>query len=95
MAFFLAGLDPEDTPLNRDSLRLRMGNLWRFTHDSSAGLGDVLLSAFDKNRAMAKADQPPPVVYNQGVTDPLQFTLRKVDGSGTLRPPTRTGKLSS
>ena len=85
-AFFLAGLDPEDTSVNRDSLRLRMGNLWRFTHDSTAGLGDVLLSAYDKNRATAKAnmlDQPTPVVYNQGVTDPLQFSLRKIDGKAS------------
>ena len=92
-AFFLAGLDPEDTALNQYFLRLRVGNLWRFSHDSSAGLGDLLLSAFDKNRAMAKADQPPPAAYNQSVTDPLQFTLRKVDGNGTVKTADTHGKV--
>jgi len=96
-AFFLAGLDPDDTSVNRDSLRLRMGNLWRFTHDSNAGLGDVLLAAYDQNRAMAKAslpDEPAPVVYNQGVTDPLQFALRKIDGGGTtIKPADSRGKI--
>jgi thiol-disulfide isomerase/thioredoxin len=93
LAFFLPGLDPKDTTLNREYLRLRMGNLWRFTHDSSAGLGDVLLSAFDKSRASAKMDQPPPAAYNQGVTDPLQFTLRKVDGNGTVKTADTRGKV--
>jgi thiol-disulfide isomerase/thioredoxin len=95
-AFFLAGLDPDDNSANRDSLRLRMGNLWRFTHDSTAGLGDVLLAAYDQNRAMAKAslpDAPAPVVYNQGVTDPLQFALRKIDGGGTVKPADSRGKI--
>ena len=92
-AFFLAGLDPEDTAPNRDSLRLRIGNLWRYTHDSSAGLGDVLLSAFDAYRATFKADQPSLAAYNQGVTDPFQFTLRKVDGNGTVKTADLRGKV--
>ena len=95
-AFFLAGLDPDDNSVNRDALRMKMGNLWQFTHDSSAGLGDVLLSAYDKNRAMAKAnllDAPVPVVYNQGVTDPLQFTLRRIDGSGAYKTADTHGKI--
>ena len=58
-----------------------MGNLWRFTHDSSAGLGDIMLSAYDRSRDIAKAEKPDAPVYNKDVTDPLQFSLRHVDGS--------------
>ena len=35
-----------------------MGNLWRFSHDSNAGLGDMLLAAYDRNKRVAKADKP-------------------------------------
>ncbi len=93
MAFFLAGLDPEDNSVDRDTLRLKMGNLWRFTHDSNAGLGDVLLAGFDKDKALAKADKPDAVVYNQGVADPLQFAMRRVDGSGPVKMAENHGKV--
>lgn len=95
-AFILAGQEPADTdgpPLDRESLRLRMGNLWRFTHDSSAGLGDIMLSAYDRSRDMAKADKPDAPVYNKDVTDPLQFSLRHVDGSGPVKLAESHGKV--
>ena len=93
MAFFLVGLDPDDTSTDRDTLRLKMGNLWRFTHDSNAGLGDVLLAALDKDNALAAADKPDAVVYNKGVTDPLQFALRRVDGSDPVKMGDTRGKV--
>ena len=95
-AFALAGQEQPDAqapPLDRDMLRLRMGNLWRFTHDSNAGLGDIVLSAYDRSRDMAKADKPDAPVYNKGVTDPLQFSLRHVDGSGSLKLADSHGKV--
>src|SRR5580700_7309026 len=96
-AFALAGQeqpsDAEGAPLDRDLLRLRMGNLWRFTHDSTAGLGDVVLSAYDRSRDLAKADKPDAPVYNKDVTDPLQFSLRHVDGSGPLKLAESHGKV--
>jgi thiol-disulfide isomerase/thioredoxin len=95
-AFILASQEPADAngpPQNLDVLRLRMGNLWRFTHDSSAGLGDIVLSAFDHSRDIAKADKPDAPVYNKGVTDPLQFSLRRVDGSGPLKLADTHGKV--
>ncbi len=93
MAFFLVGLDPDDTSIDRDTLRLKMGNLWRFTHDSNAGLGDVLLAALDKDKALAAADKPDAVVYNKGVSDPLQFALRRVDGSDPVKMSDTHGKV--
>jgi thiol-disulfide isomerase/thioredoxin len=95
-AFILASQEPADTdgpPLDREALRLRMGNLWRFTHDANAGLGDIVLSAYDRSRDMAKADKPDAPIYNKDVTDPLQFSLRRVDGSGPAKLADSHGKV--
>jgi len=91
--FILAGDDPETTALNQNAMRQRMGNLWRYTHNSNIGLGDILLSAFDKNKEMAKADRIDDPVYNKGVTDPLQFTMRQVDGKGSVKLADYRGKI--
>jgi len=95
-AFMLASQEPSDAngpAMDLDSLRLRMGNLWRFTHDSNAGLGDVMLSAYDRSRDAARADKPDATVYNKDVTDPLQFKLRHVDGSGPVKLSESHGKV--
>jgi thiol-disulfide isomerase/thioredoxin len=95
-AFALAGQEQPDSqaaPMDRDQLRLRMGNLWRFAHDSGAGLGDIMLAAYDSSREMAKADKPDAPVHNKDVTDPLQFSLRHVDGSGPLKLAELRGKV--
>jgi thiol-disulfide isomerase/thioredoxin len=95
-AFTLASQEPPDangSPVDLYLLRLRMGNLWRFTHDSSAGLGDIVLSAYDRSRDLAKADKPDAPVYNKDVTDPLQFNLRHVDGSGPMKLAESHGKV--
>jgi thiol-disulfide isomerase/thioredoxin len=83
----------EGPSLDRNLLRQRMGNLWRFTHDSNAGLGDIVLSAYDRSRDLAKADKPDAPVYNKDVTDPLQFSLRHIDGSGPLKLAESRGKV--
>ena len=85
--------DNEGPSLDRDMLRLRLGNLWRFTHDSNAGLGDIVLSAYDRTRDLAKADKPDAPVHNKDVTDPLQFSLRHVDGSGPMKLAESHGKV--
>ncbi len=95
-AFILARQEQPDTdgpPMDRELLRLRMGNLWRFTHDSNAGLGDIVLSAYDRSRDVAKADKPDAPVYNKDLTDPLQFSLRHVDGSGPMKLAESHGKV--
>ena len=96
MAFALSGqeqADAQNPPLDRDLLRSRMGNLWRFTHDSTAGLGDIMLSAYDRSREVAKAEKPDAPSYNKDVTDPLQFSLRHVDGSGPVKLSESHGKV--
>jgi thiol-disulfide isomerase/thioredoxin len=95
-AFVLTSQEPPDAnnpPLDLDLLRLRMGNLWRFSHDSTVGLGDILLSAYDRSRELAKAEKPDAPVYNKDVTDPLQFNMRHVDGSGPVKLAESHGKV--
>lgn len=92
-AFMLAGDDPDTAAATENAMRLRMGNLWRYSHDSNAGLGDTLLAAFDKNKLEAKADLPDAPVYNKGVSDPLQYNLRQVDGKGTVKLADHHGKI--
>jgi thiol-disulfide isomerase/thioredoxin len=95
-AFMLSGQEQRDEnapPLDRDALRLRMGNLWRFTHDSNAGLGDILLSAYDTTQEQAKAEKPDAPTYNKDVTDPLQFSMRRVNGGGAVTLTESRGKV--
>ena len=92
-AFILASEDPDTSALNQNAMRLRLGNLWRLTHASNAGLGDILLTAFDKNKELAKAEQLDAPIYNKGVTDPLQFSMRQVDGKGAVKLADDRGKI--
>jgi thiol-disulfide isomerase/thioredoxin len=96
MAFVLSSQEPPDAgaaPPALNLLRLRMGNLWRFTHDSNVGLGDLVLQAYDRNREVLKAEKSDAPSYNKGVTDPLQFNLRHVDGSGATKLADSRGKV--
>jgi thiol-disulfide isomerase/thioredoxin len=92
VAYLLAGQDPDENTVSREGLRLEMENIWRRTHDSNAGLGDVMLAAYDNARALAKADAPEAPVYNRGLTEPLQFSLRRVDGSAAMKLADARGK---
>ena len=85
--------DAQNPPLDRERLRLRMGNLWRFTHDSNIGLGDILLTAYDRNREVIKDQKTDAPVYNKDVSDPLQFSLRHVDGSAPMKLAESRGKV--
>jgi thiol-disulfide isomerase/thioredoxin len=91
-AFLMAGQDPDEDPVNRNSLRLKMENLWMLTHDSDAGLGDILLTAYDKAQTLAKAALPEPTIYNKDVKDTFEFTLRRVDGSTPVKLAESRGK---
>jgi thiol-disulfide isomerase/thioredoxin len=96
MAFALSGdIQQGDNvaPMDRDSLRLRIGNLWHFSHDSTAGLGDLMLSAYDDSRAAVQADKPEAAEHNKDVADPLQFSLRRVDGGGPVKLAESHGKV--
>lgn len=73
--------DPRNTPADRGKDRARLTELYRKTHDSEAGLGDVVLKAYDRTaellarRAAVQKEQDP----NAQATDLMEFTL---DGLG-------------
>lgn len=95
-AFMLAGQEQSDSngpPMDREMLRLRMGNLWRYTHGSTTGLGDIVLSAYDSSHDAAKAEKADAAVYNKDVSDPLQFSLRRIDGAAPVKLSESHGKV--
>ena len=86
--------DPQTTDADRARDRARMGDLYRQAKGSEAGLGDLLLEAYDRNLALVhsrelqlRSGDP-----NAQLTDPLQFTLSGVDGD-KLRMPSLRGKV--
>jgi len=63
---------------HRRELRQKLGNAWRLSHGSDAGLGDFLLHAYDDSIA-AQSPQPQ---RNAAAKEPYDFGLRNVrDGS--------------
>jgi thiol-disulfide isomerase/thioredoxin len=75
--------DPAVTDAQRERDRGRMGEFYQKAKGSPAGLGDLLLEAYDRNAALIhtrdlrrRALDP-----NAGLTDPMEFTLKGVDGA--------------
>jgi thiol-disulfide isomerase/thioredoxin len=86
--------DSRNTDADRARDRIRMGELYRQAHGSDAGLGELVLEAYDRNLALVRArelrmraDDP-----NAQRTDPMEFTLSAVDG-GKLEMATLKGKV--
>jgi thiol-disulfide isomerase/thioredoxin len=72
-----------DEPIDLKSLRRRVGQVYSAKNGSEAGLGDRLLKAHDafaKEREERLAKLEPPNI-NEGIDDPLKFTLTRLDGS--------------
>jgi thiol-disulfide isomerase/thioredoxin len=74
--------DPRATDADRARDRGRMGELYRQAHGSEAGLGELVLEAYDRNVALIhtrelrlRATDP-----NAALTDPMEFTLSALDG---------------
>ncbi len=71
-----------DEQIDLKSLRRRVGQLYSTKNGSEVGLGDRLLKAHDafvKAREERLAKLEPPNI-NEGVDDPLKFTLTRLDG---------------
>ncbi len=74
--------EPHNTDADRAAVRLRLGELYRKLKGSEAGLGDLLLEAYDRTTALAaayrlKLRQADP---NAQRTDPMEFTLSGLGG---------------
>jgi thiol-disulfide isomerase/thioredoxin len=83
-----------DDRIDLKSLRRKVGQLYSAKNGSEIGLGDRLLKAHDafvkeREERLAKLDQPN---INEGVNDPLKFTLTRLDGS-TLKLDEQRGKV--
>jgi thiol-disulfide isomerase/thioredoxin len=79
---FAISLDADDR-VDLKSLRRKVGQLYSAKNGSEIGLGDRLLKAHDafvkeREERLAKLDLPN---INEGVNDPLKFTLTRLDGS--------------
>ncbi|HYW45577.1 MAG TPA: TlpA disulfide reductase family protein [Bryobacteraceae bacterium] len=75
--------DPHTTDADRARDRGRMGELYHQAKGSEAGLGDLVLEAYDRNVALIhtrelkmRANDP-----NAQLTDPMDFTLSGPDGA--------------
>ncbi|MBZ5581029.1 MAG: TlpA family protein disulfide reductase, partial [Acidobacteriia bacterium] len=75
---------PDDaaTAAVRERDRARMGELYRQAKGSDAGLGDLVLEAYDRNVALLHARELRirAVDPNAQLTNPMEFTLTAVDG---------------
>ena len=79
---FAISLNTDDA-IDLKSLRRRVGQLYSAKNGSEGGLGDRLLKSYDafvKDREERLAKLDPPNI-NDGVDDPLKFTLTRIDGS--------------
>jgi thiol-disulfide isomerase/thioredoxin len=72
-----------DEEIDLKSLRRKLGQIYSSKHGTETGLGDRLLKAHDafvkeREERLAKLEKKN---VNAGLTDPLDFTLTKLDGS--------------
>lgn len=87
--------DPRQDAADRAADRAQLGELYRRLHGGSEqGLGEIVLAAYDRTTALIaerrlRMKQLDP---NLGLTNPMEFTLRGLDG-GTLAMPSLKGKV--
>lgn len=80
-AFTISELKASDPDAARD--RLRMAELYRKWKGSEAGLGDIVLQAYDETSAAfaARREQQRKLDPNADAKDPIQFTITSVQGN--------------
>ena len=79
---FVLSMEEKDGA-GRDEIRRRLGRLYAAKKGSEAGLGDLILKAYDahlkwQQDRLARIETPN---INEGATDPFQFRLTKLDGT--------------
>jgi thiol-disulfide isomerase/thioredoxin len=79
-AFTIAELKTTDPEGARD--RVKMGDLYKKWKGTEAGLGDLILQAYDQTSAAfsARREALKHLDPNAGAKDPMQFTLTSVEG---------------
>ena len=80
--YLLAFVLPEDGPagkVDRRDVRMSLGNVWRQVHGSESGLGEAILSAYDRSApASSEANNS---AKNSGAKNLYDFVLRRMDGT--------------
>ena len=80
--YLIAFVLPDDGTsgkVDRRDVRKKLGNLWRQAHGSEQGLGEAVLTTYD--RVGTPAPKPSAETRNQNAKDTFDFVLRKLDGS--------------
>jgi len=80
--YILAFVLPESGPpgkIDKREVRMKLGNVWRQVHGNEQGLGEAILSAYDRLESPASAGNP--AGRNKDAKDPFAFVLRNVDGT--------------
>jgi thiol-disulfide isomerase/thioredoxin len=74
--------DSRATEADRVEIRRRLGELYQKAKGSEAGLGDIVLQAYDRNAALLAQRRLALKLFdpNLGVTNPMEFTLKAVNG---------------
>src|SRR5262244_1118238 len=82
-------LDSSAKSEHRRELRQKLGNVWRLSHGTDAGLGDFLLAIYDEisNASIARKRR------NAAAKDPFEFVLRKVPSGDAYPLASQKGKI--
>lgn len=78
LAFVLPDSGP-GTKVDRRQVRKKLGNVWRQAHVTEKGLGDTILSAYDRVETPAAGTTS--AAHNKDAKDFFTFTLRNIDGT--------------
>jgi thiol-disulfide isomerase/thioredoxin len=83
--------DPHTTEVARLDDRIRLGEIYSKLHGSEKGLGDMILSAYDRTATLMEGRRKKLIGLdpNAAVVDPMDFTVTGLDGKklklGSLR----------
>jgi len=74
--------DPDNSPAHRAKDRARLREIYLQAHGSEAGLGDIILQAYDRTTALLEQRRLAlrQLDPNVGLTDPMEFTVSGLDG---------------
>lgn len=80
--------DEYGIPVDRAEVRRKLGNIWKQTHGSEAGLGDKILAAYDQSLA-----PPGKTMHNKNAKEPLEFVLRRLGNDPPVKLAEAKGKV--
>ncbi len=93
--YLLAFVLPDSGPtgkVDRREVRAKLGNVWRQVHGSEKGLGEAILSAYDRTASHQPTAKTNPAARNQDAKEVFDFVLRRIDGT-TVPLASNRGKI--